>query len=106
MGYITVNQIPNSFWTKDIFPDEHSSIAPGKAGIYAYNFWGGGIFQKTNGTRVYGRRYSQISRRNGYSAFLKLPEARFSSAPTEVFLNQLTVENPGNNCLPEAGGKW
>jgi hypothetical protein len=40
-------------WTKEIFPDEHSSIAPGKAGIFAYNFWGGGIFQKANGTGIW-----------------------------------------------------
>src|SRR6185312_14939069 len=24
------------FWKKEIFPDEHSSIAPGKSGIFAY----------------------------------------------------------------------
>ena len=28
------------FWNKEIFPDEHSSIAPGKSGIFAYNYWG------------------------------------------------------------------
>ena len=41
------------FWNKEIFPDEYSSIAPGKAGIFAYNYWGGEIFQKTNGTGVW-----------------------------------------------------
>jgi photosystem II stability/assembly factor-like uncharacterized protein len=40
------------FWKKAIFPDEHSSIAPGKTGIFAYNYWGG-IFKKTNGTSVW-----------------------------------------------------
>ena len=32
---------PNStspFWKKEIFPDKQGSIAPGKAGMYAYNF--------------------------------------------------------------------
>jgi len=57
---------PNStapFWTKEIFPDEHASIAPGNTGIdasiapgntgiYASNYWGG-ILQKTNGTNVW-----------------------------------------------------
>ena len=48
---------PNSktpFWKKEIFPDEHSSIAPGKAGIFAYSYWGSGIFQKNkrNGCMV------------------------------------------------------
>ena len=27
------------FWTKEILPDEHSSIAPGKSGIFPYNYW-------------------------------------------------------------------
>jgi photosystem II stability/assembly factor-like uncharacterized protein len=34
---------PNStapFWKKEIFPDEHSRIAPGKNGIFAYNYDG------------------------------------------------------------------
>ena len=46
---------PNSkvpFWIKEIFPDEYSSITPGKTGIFAYNY-GGGILQKTNGTSVW-----------------------------------------------------
>ena len=47
----------------------------------------------------------QIFRRNEYAAFLKLPEAQFSSAPTVVFLNLLTVEKPGNIVLPSIKGK-
>src|SRR5215213_6780635 len=40
------------FWTKEISPDEHSSIAPGKSGILAYNYWG--VHLKTsNGTSVW-----------------------------------------------------
>jgi len=37
------------FWTKEIFPDEHSSIAPGKSGIF---YWGANL-KKTNGTSVW-----------------------------------------------------
>src|SRR5687768_17155037 len=37
------------FWTKEIFPDEHSSIAPGKSGIL---YWGVNV-KKTNGTSVW-----------------------------------------------------
>ncbi len=55
------------FWTKEIFPDsqsrnfgEHSSIAPGKAGIFAYNYLGGGIFQKTNGTGVWSPVFTNL----------------------------------------------
>jgi len=40
------------FWTKEIFPDQHSNIAPGKSGIFAYNYWGVNL-KKTNGTSVW-----------------------------------------------------
>jgi len=40
------------FWTKAIFPAEHSSIAPGKSGIFANNYWGVNL-KKTNGTSVW-----------------------------------------------------
>jgi len=40
------------FWTKEIFPDEHSSIAPGKSGIFTPNYWGVNL-KKTNGTSVW-----------------------------------------------------
>ena len=39
------------FWTKEIFPGEHSSIAPGKSGIFAYK-WGVNL-KKINGTNVW-----------------------------------------------------
>jgi len=37
------------FWTKEIFPDQHSSIAPGKSGIF---YWGANL-KKTNGMSVW-----------------------------------------------------
>ena len=40
------------FWTKEILPDEHSSIAPGKSGIFANNYWGVNL-KKTDGTSVW-----------------------------------------------------
>jgi photosystem II stability/assembly factor-like uncharacterized protein len=40
------------FWTKEIFPDEHSSIAAGKSGIFAHNYWGVNL-KTTNGTSVW-----------------------------------------------------
>jgi len=40
------------FWKKEIFPGEHSSIAPGKLGISANNYWGVNL-KKTNGTGVW-----------------------------------------------------
>ncbi len=40
------------FWTKEIFPDEHSNIATGKSASFAYKYWGVN-FKKANGTRVW-----------------------------------------------------
>jgi hypothetical protein len=40
------------FWIKEIFADEHCSIAPGKSGIFASNYWGVNL-KKTNGTSVW-----------------------------------------------------
>jgi photosystem II stability/assembly factor-like uncharacterized protein len=37
------------FWTKEIYPDDHSSIAPGKSGIF---YWGVNL-KTTNGTSVW-----------------------------------------------------
>lgn len=53
---------PNStvpFWKKEIFPDEYSSIAPGKSGIFAYHF-NGQILQKINGTSVWSAVYTNF----------------------------------------------
>ncbi len=38
------------FWEKEIFPDEHSNIAAGKSGIFAYNYHLGQFRQKINGS--------------------------------------------------------
>jgi photosystem II stability/assembly factor-like uncharacterized protein len=40
------------FWTAAFLPDEHSSIVPGKSGIFANNYWGVNL-KKTNGTSVW-----------------------------------------------------
>src|SRR6478609_9255306 len=99
MGYITVTQISRLlFGTKKFSPTNITALPLVRPG-YLHTITGMVEFSKKQTERAYGRRYLQISRRNGYSAFLKLPEAQFSSAPTEVFLNQLIVENPGNNCM-------
>jgi photosystem II stability/assembly factor-like uncharacterized protein len=63
---------PNSktpFWKKEIFPDEHNSIAPGKAGIFAYNCWGSGIFQKTNGTSVWSPVFTNFQEKRVLGVF-------------------------------------
>lgn len=40
------------FWTKEIVPDEHSSIAPGMSRIFANNYWGVNL-KKTDGTSIW-----------------------------------------------------
>jgi photosystem II stability/assembly factor-like uncharacterized protein len=63
---------PNSkapFWTKAFFLDEHSNIAHGKAGIFAYNCWGRGIFQQTNGTGVWSPVFTNFQEKRVLSVF-------------------------------------
>ena len=55
VGNELYHSTPNAtapFWTKEVSPGEHSSIAPGKSGIFAYNYWGVNL-KKTDGTSVW-----------------------------------------------------
>jgi len=56
------------FWTKEIFPDEHSSIAPGKSGIFANNYWGVNL-KTTNGTSVWSPVFENIQASRMRSVF-------------------------------------
>ncbi|MEO6550106.1 MAG: sialidase family protein [Ferruginibacter sp.] len=40
------------YWTKEIFPGEHSSVAAGKSGIVEYNYWAVNV-KKINGMSVW-----------------------------------------------------
>lgn len=56
------HSIPNStapFWKKEIFPDKQGSIAPGKTGIFAYNY-DGQFLQKINGTSIWSPVYTNF----------------------------------------------
>ncbi len=53
------------FWTKEIFPDEHSSIAPGKTGIF---YWGANL-KKANGTSVWSPIFEIFQRPGIRTAF-------------------------------------
>jgi photosystem II stability/assembly factor-like uncharacterized protein len=64
------------FWNKEIFPGnlpryfgEHGSISQGKAGIFAYNYDGGGIFQKTNATGVWSPVFTNFQEERVLSVF-------------------------------------
>lgn len=48
------------FWEKEIFPDEHSNIAPGKSGIFAYDYHQGQFRQKTNGSSEWSPIYENF----------------------------------------------
>ncbi|WP_146153492.1 WD40/YVTN/BNR-like repeat-containing protein [Adhaeribacter arboris] len=50
------------FWTKETIPDEHSSIAPGKSGIAATNYWGVNL-KTTNGTNVWSPIFENFQER-------------------------------------------
>lgn len=47
------------FWKKEIFPDEHSSIAPARSGMYAYNN-NGQFLQKTTATSSWAPVYTNF----------------------------------------------
>ena len=48
----TPNATAAPFWTKENFTDEHSSIAPAKSGIVAYNHWALNL-KNSNGTSLW-----------------------------------------------------
>jgi hypothetical protein len=73
---------PNStapFWEKEIFPDGHGSIAPGKSGIFAYNYSEGQFLQKINGTSVWLPMYTSLQQ--------KQVRTVFETARGTVFIN-------------------
>ena len=79
---------PNStapFWTKEIFPDEHSNIAHGKDRIFAYNCWGSGIFQKTNGTGVWSPVFTNFQEKRVLSVFETAGGTIFISSDRGLF---------------------
>ena len=50
--YHSTPNATSPFWTKEIFPDQDSSMAPGNSGISANNYWGVNL-KTTNGTSVW-----------------------------------------------------
>jgi photosystem II stability/assembly factor-like uncharacterized protein len=51
------------FWEKEIFPDEYSNIAPGKSGMFAYNYHLGQFRQKINGSGEWSPIYENFQLR-------------------------------------------
>jgi photosystem II stability/assembly factor-like uncharacterized protein len=56
------------FWTKEIFPDDHSSITPGKTGIFAYNY-DGRFSQKINGTSAWSPVFTNLQQNRVRTVF-------------------------------------
>jgi hypothetical protein len=48
------------FWEKEIFPDDHSNIAPGKSRIFAYDYHLGQFRQKINGSSEWSPIYENF----------------------------------------------
>jgi len=57
------------FWKKEIFPDKQGSIAPGKTGIFAYNYDDGQFLQKINGTSVWSPMYTNFQQNEVRTVF-------------------------------------
>ena len=57
------------FWKKEIFPDKQGSIAPGKTGIFAYNYNDGQFLQKINGTSVWSPMYTNFQEKEVRTVF-------------------------------------
>jgi hypothetical protein len=71
-GKVLYHNKPNAktpFWKKEIIPEEHSNIAHGKEGIFAYNTSGSGIFQKANGTDVWSPVFTNLQEKRVLSVF-------------------------------------
>jgi len=62
---------PNStapFWKKEIFPDEQSSIAPARTGIFAFNY-DGQFLQRINGTGIWSPIYTNFQKNEVRTVF-------------------------------------
>jgi photosystem II stability/assembly factor-like uncharacterized protein len=90
---------PNStapFWKKEIFPDEHSSIARGNNGLFAYN-WDGQFLQKINGSNVWSLIYPNFHIKDvrnvfetaGGTVFIALDNGLFKSADSGKIWKQV-----------------
>jgi photosystem II stability/assembly factor-like uncharacterized protein len=85
------------FWNKEISPNKHSSIAPGRARIFAYNSHGDGIFQKANGTGEWSpvftnfqaTRVFSISETDGGTIFIGSDRGLFKSTNSGKSWEQL-----------------
>lgn len=100
--YHTKPGFTTTTWTKEFFPAEHNSIAPGKTGIYAYNYGGGGILKKTNGTGIWSPVFTNFPEKRVFSFFETAGGTIFIGSDRGLFKSS----NKGNTWkqLPVGGG--
>lgn len=92
------------FWTKEIFPDAHSSIAPGKSGKSANNYWGVNL-KTTNGTSVWspifensqGLRLRSVFETAGGTIFISTDRGLFKTANSGKTWKQVHSEGMDGN---------
>jgi len=101
-----------TFWTKEIFPDEHASIAPGNTGIhasiasgntgiYASNYWGG-ILQKANGTNVWSPVFTNFQEKEIRTVFETAGGSVFIGSDNGLFRST----NSGKTWKQVQAGSW
>jgi len=90
------------FWTKEIFPDEHSSITPGKTGIFAYNYYNGQLFQTINGTSVWSPVFTNFQEKKIRTVFETTGGTVFIDTDKGLFKST----NSGNTWKQVNAGGW
>jgi photosystem II stability/assembly factor-like uncharacterized protein len=94
--------VKTPFWEKVTFPNEQSGIAPGKAGIFAYNYRGSGIFQKTNGAGVWSPVFTNFQEKGVRSVFETAEGTIFISSDRGLFKST----NRGKSWKQLPAGGW
>ena len=88
-------------WKKEVFPAAHSSITPGKTGIFAYNY-DGQFLQQTNGTNVWSPIYTNFPEKEVRTVFETDGGAVFIGCDKGLFKST----NSGKNWKQVQTGGW
>lgn len=89
------------FWEKKIFPDEPGGIAPGKTGIFAFNF-DGQFLQNINGTSVWSPKYTNFPEQEIRTVFETAGGTVFVGCDNGLFKST----NNGNSWKQVHTGGW
>jgi len=89
------------FWKKEIFPDKHSSIAPGKTGIFAFNY-DGQFLQRIKGTDVWSPVYTNFQGKTVRTVFETVGGTVFIGSDNGLFKST----NSGKTWKQVQTGGW